>query len=124
MDFLVADGLMSDLAIGEGTLWILSAAFPLAFAVCLIPSAIAIDRLGPRTVQSVMMAVTALGALMFGLSSGPFGLAIGYTLLGAGTASALLAAIKAAVMWLPRHHLGLVTGGLVEIGRASCRERV
>src|ERR1700751_1145800 len=88
MDSLVADGVMADLAIDEGTLWILSAAFPLAFAACLIPSAIAIDRFGPRTVQSVMMGVTALGALMFGLSTGPFGLTIGRALLGAGTASA------------------------------------
>src|ERR1700745_1583584 len=105
MDWLVADGLMTDLAIGEGTLWILSAAFPLAFAACLLPSGIAIDRFGPRTVQSVMMGMTALGALMFSLSTGPFGLAIGYTLLGAGTASAFLAGMKAAVMWLPREHL-------------------
>src|SRR4029078_1652168 len=101
MDSLVADGLMCDLSIGEGTLWILSAAFPLAFAACLIPSAIAIDRFGPRTVQSVMSGVPALGPLIFSLSTGPFGLAIGYTLLGAGTASALLAGMKAAVMWWP-----------------------
>ena len=76
MDPLVADGLMTDLAIDEGTLWLLSATFPLAFAACLIPSGIAIDRFGPRIVQSVMMGATALGALMFSLSTGPFGLAL------------------------------------------------
>jgi len=94
---------------------ILTAAFQLAFAACLLPSGIAIDRFGPRAVQSVMMGVTALGALIFGLSTGPLGLTIGRTLLGAGTASALLAAIKAVVIWLPRERLGLVTGGLLAV---------
>ena len=115
IDPLVADDLMTDLAIGKGTLGILTAAFPLAFAACLLPSGIAIDRFGPRTVQSVMMGVTALGALIFSLSTGPFGLVIGRTLLGAGAASALLAGMKAVVTWFPRERLGLVTGCLITV---------
>jgi predicted MFS family arabinose efflux permease len=115
IDSRVADDLMTDLAIGEGTLGILTAAFPLAFAACLLPSGIAIDRFGPRTVQSVMMGVTALGALIFSLSTGPFGLMIGRTLLGVGTASALLAGMKAVVTWFPRERLGLVTGCLITV---------
>ena len=112
---LVADELMTDLAIGEGPLGTLNSAFLLAFAACLLPSGIAIDRFGPRTVQSVMMGVTAVGALLFGLSTGPFGLTIGRTLLGVGTASALLAAIKAVVTWCPHERLGLVTGSLLAV---------
>src|SRR5215469_11605355 len=115
IDSIVADDLMTDLAIGEGTLGILTAAFRLAFAACLLPSGIAIDRFGPRIVQSVMMGVTALGALMFGLSTGPFGLMIGRTLLGVGSASALLAGMKAVVTWFPRERLGLVTGCLITV---------
>jgi type III secretion system YscQ/HrcQ family protein len=115
IDPLVADDLMTDLAIGKGTLGILTAAFPLAFAVCLLPSGIAIDRFGPRTVQSVMMGGTALGALIISLSTGPFGLMIGRTLLGAGAASALLAAMQAIVTWFPRERLGLVTGCLITV---------
>ena len=115
IDPLVADDLMTDLAIGKSTLGILTAAFPLAFALCLLPSGIAIDRFGPRPVQSVMMVVAALGALIFSLSTGPFGLVIGRTLLGAGAASALLAVMKAAVTWFPRERLGLVTGCLITV---------
>jgi type III secretion system YscQ/HrcQ family protein len=115
IDSLVADELMTDLAIGKGTLGILTAVFLLAFAACLLPSGIAIDRFGPRTVQSVMMGVTALGALIFSLSTGPFGLTIGCTLLGVGSASALLAGMKAVVTWFPREHLGLVTGCLITL---------
>src|SRR3954447_14219398 len=115
MDPLVADDLMADLAIGKGTLGMLAAAFPLAFAICLLPSGIAIDRFGPRPVQSVMMGVTALGALIFSLSTGPFGLIMGRALLGAGAASALLAAMKAAVTWVPRERIGLVTGCLIVV---------
>lgn len=115
IDSLVADDLMTDPAIGKGTLGMLTAAFPLAFAACLLPSGIAIDRFGLRAVQSVMMGVTALGALIFGLSTGSFGLVIGRTLLGVGAASALLAGMKAAVTWLPRERLGLATGGLIAV---------
>jgi flagellar motor switch/type III secretory pathway protein FliN/predicted MFS family arabinose efflux permease len=115
MDPLVADDLVADLAIGKGTLGMLAAAFPLAFAICLLPSGIAIDRFGPRPVQSVMMGVTALGALIFSLSTGPFGLIMGRALLGAGAASALLAAMKAAVTWFPRERIGLVTGCLIVV---------
>ncbi len=115
IDPLVADDLTTDLAIGKGTLGILTAAFPLAFAACLLPSGIALDRFGLRTVQSVMMGVTALGALIISLSTGPFGLIIGRTLLGAGAASALLAGMKAAATWFPRERLGLVTGCLITV---------
>src|SRR3954453_17431090 len=115
IDPLVADDLMTDLAIGKSTLGMLTAAFPVAFAVCLLPSGIAIDRFGPRAVQSVMMAVTALGALIFSVSTGSFGLMIGRTLLGAGAASALLAAMQAIVTWFPRERLGLVTGCLITV---------
>jgi MFS family permease/flagellar motor switch/type III secretory pathway protein FliN len=115
IDSIVANDLMTDLAIGEGTLGIRSAAFLVAFAACLLPSGIAIDRYGPRRFQSVMMGVTALGALIFGLSTGPFGLTIGRALLGAGAASALLAAIKAIVTWCPRERLGLAAAGLLAV---------
>lgn len=115
IDSIVADDVTTDLALGAGTLAILTAVSLLAFAACLLPSGIAIDRFGPRAVQSVMMGVTALGALIFSLSTGPFSLAIGRTLLGVGTASALLAAMKAVVTWFPRERLGLVTGCLVTV---------
>src|SRR3954463_2278703 len=115
IDPLIADDLMTDLAIGKGTLGMLTAAFPVAFAVCLLPSGIAIDRLGSRAVQSLMMAVTALGALIFSVSTGSFGLMIGRALLGAGAAAALLAVMKAIVTWFPRERLGLVIGGLITV---------
>src|SRR5690349_6287628 len=115
IDSIVANDLMTDLAIGEGTLGIRSAAFLVAFAACLLPSGFAIDRYGPRRFQSVMMGVTALGSLIFGLSTGPFGLTIGRALLGAGAASALLAAIKAIVTWCPRERLGLAAAGLLAV---------
>lgn len=115
IDSIVADDVTTDLALGASTLAILTAVSLLAFAACLLPSGIVIDRFGPRAVQSVMMGVTALGALIFSLSTGPFSLAIGRTLLGVGTASALLAGMKAAVTWSPRERLGLVTGCLVTV---------
>ena len=40
---------------------------------------------------------------------------IGRTLIGVGTASALLAAMKAIVTWFPRERLGLVTGALITV---------
>src|SRR5687767_4617737 len=112
---IVADDVTADLALSGFTLGILTAISLLAFAACLLPSGIAIDRFGPRIVQSVMMGVTALGALIFSLSTGPFSLAIGRTLLGVGTASALLAGMQAVVTWFPRERLGLATGCLVTV---------
>jgi flagellar motor switch/type III secretory pathway protein FliN/nitrate/nitrite transporter NarK len=115
IDPIVADDVTADLALGDFTLGILTAASLLAFAACLLPSGIAIDRFGPRIVQSVMMGVTALGALIFSLSAGPFSLAIGRMLLGVGTASALLAGMKAVATFFPHERLGLATGCLVTV---------
>jgi MFS family permease/flagellar motor switch/type III secretory pathway protein FliN len=115
IDAVVADEVMTDLALGEGTAGILTAAFLLAFAASLLPSGIAIDRFGPRTVQSVMMGVVAFAALICSLSTGPFSLAVGRILLGVSTASALLAGIKAVVTWFPRSHLGLGMGCLLAV---------
>jgi MFS family permease/flagellar motor switch/type III secretory pathway protein FliN len=113
IDAIVADEVMTDLALGEGTAGILTAAFLLAFAASLLPSGIAIDRFGPRTVQSVMMGVAAFAALICSLSTGPFSLAAGRILLGVSTASALLAGMKAVVTWFPRGRLGLAMGCLL-----------
>lgn len=113
VDSAVADELMADMGIGQGMLGVLTAAFLLSFVACLLPSGIAIDRFGPRAVQSVMLGVTALGALIFCLATGPFSLVIGRMLLGVGTASALLAGMKAAAAWCPREYLGLLIGGVI-----------
>src|SRR5437868_1902537 len=116
IDSVVGDDLMTDLAIGQVALGVSTAAFLLAFAACLLPSGIAIDRFGPRLVQSVMMGVTALGALIISLSTGFFSLTIGRALLGAGIASALLAGLRAVVAWCPRERLGLATGSFIAAG--------
>ena len=113
---LIADHLASEFGIGPAELGLLTSVYLLVTAVAQIPLGIMLDRYGPRRVQGALLIVAAIGALQFAYAESYRGLMVGRALIGLGVATALMAGIKAAVMWVPKERLALANGILLGLG--------
>ena len=113
---LLAERLIADIGMDAAELGLLTSVYLLVTAAVQLPFGVLIDRHGPRRVQSALLVVAAVGALLFAVSDGFWGLLAGRALIGLGVATALMAGIKAAVMWVPKERLALANGILVMVG--------
>jgi type IV secretory pathway TrbF-like protein/predicted MFS family arabinose efflux permease len=113
---LISRDLATDLSLGPSELGLLTSVLFLSFAVVQLPLGLCIDRYGPRRVQSVLLPVAALGALVFAASRDVVALIVGRSLIGLGTAAALMAGLKALAMTLPPARLPLFNGAFVAFG--------
>ena len=60
---VVSPELTRELALGPGTLGLLTSAYFVAFAAVQLPAGVLLDRFGPRRVEPVLLAVGGTGAL-------------------------------------------------------------
>ena len=114
---LISDHLSSELGIGAAELGLLTSVYLLVTALAQVPLGVMLDRYGPRRVQAALLIVAAIGALQFAIARGFWSLLIGRALIGLGVATALMAGIKAAVMWVPKERLAFANGILLGLGR-------
>lgn len=113
---VIAADLVAELNLSAADLGLLTSVYFLVFAAVQLPLGALLDRIGPNLVQSVLMLVASAGALVFATADSFTGLVIGRGLIGLGVAVALMAGIKAIVMWFPPNRLALATGWLVTLG--------
>ena len=113
---LIAEKLTSDLALTAAELGFLTSVYFLTFGAMQLPLGVWLDRYGPRRVQSVLLAVAAAGAALFGLAEGFAPLVFGRALMGVGVAGALMAGLKAIVLWFPKERVALANGWFVTLG--------
>jgi len=113
---LISGRLTTDLGINAADLGLLASVYFLAFGAAQIPIGALLDRFGPRRVQSGLLVVAAAGALLFGISTGFYALLIARTMIGFGVAAALMAGLKAVVIWFPRDKVALVNGYMIMLG--------
>ena len=104
---VVAPNLVADLGLSASELGLLTAAYLFAFAGFQIPLGMALDRYGPRRVQTTLLLVAAVGSLGFAVGDGLWTLGFARALIGLGFAGGLMAGFKAVVLWFPyeRHAL-------------------
>lgn len=108
--------LMRDVGLTANTLGLLTGAYFIAFAAAQLPVGMALDRYGPRRVQVPMLAVAALGGVLFSQAQSLQGLVLARGMIGLGVAASLMAAIKASSLWLPPERLPLMTALLLSCG--------
>jgi MFS family permease len=108
-----------DVGVTAADLGLLTSAFFLFFAACQPLLGVALDRYGPRLLQSTLLAVAALGSVVFALSSSLPELILARGLIGLGFAGGLMAAMKAIALWYPPRRWGLLTGFHMMAGGAG-----
>lgn len=99
----------SDLAAASG-LWFL------AFAAMQIPVGEALDRVGPRLTSAALMAVGAVGAVIFAMATGPGAIKLAMVLIGVGCSPVLMASYYIFARSYAPAVFGTLAGATVGIG--------
>jgi len=115
----IADRLASEMSLNATDLGLLTSVYFLSFASVQLPVGAALDRYGPRRVQSTLLLLAAAGAALFAEATTLPGLLLGRALIGLGVAGALIAGLKAIVLWLPKERLALANGSFIALGTAG-----
>ena len=112
----IAGLLRAEFDLSASQLGLMTSMFFLAFAAVLLPLGAALDRYGPRRVQSLLMVVAAAGAVTFAWADSLPLLVLGRCLIGVGVGVALMAGLKAIVLWVPAERMTLANGCLMMFG--------
>lgn len=113
---VISSAIGKELALGAAGLGLLTSAYFLTFAVAQLPLGVLLDRYGPRRVQGILMLVAASGAALFAFGHSFVILIIGRALIGLGVAAALMAGLKAIVMWVPSERVAFTNGWFIMVG--------
>ncbi len=108
--------LVDELSLPAITLGLLTAAYFVTFALAQLPLGLMLDRFGPRRVNAALLAIAAAGAFLFSAGSTASELMIARGLIGFGCSAALMASIKAFIVWFPMERQPVLTGWLLAIG--------
>lgn len=113
---VLAPVLMENLHFNARQIGILTSAYFLAFGIAQLPVGIALDRFGPRRVQTALLCVAAIGCALFAISNSFPALVFARLLIGAGLAACFMAAIKAISDWVPPSGLPSIHGFMLAVG--------
>jgi MFS family permease len=108
--------LMSDLQLTAGHLGLLSSVYFFATALFQLPLGLLMDRYGPRKVQGALMALAAVGVLIFAVGWQLPVLMFGRAVMGVGAAGALMTAFQAVILWFPAQRWPLLNGLVLAVG--------
>lgn len=113
---VVGPVIAEDLSLSAADLGLLTSAYFITFAAVQLPLGIALDRFGPRRVQTVLLLIAATGAVAFGLGGTMLELIAGRMLIGLGVCAGLMGALKMIALWFDREQWPLVNGLLMAAG--------
>jgi len=113
---LISGSLVNEFGLSASDLGVLTATLFLTFGAIQLPLGAWLDRFGPRRVQAALLSIAAIGAVVFASAHSLTGLIVGRALIGVGVAGALMAGLKALVLWLPAERIALANGWLITLG--------
>jgi len=113
---VIAPDLVRALDLHASDLGFLTAAYFLSFALMQLPLGIALDRWGPRRVQTALLLIAAIGIAVFAMGQSTVDLFVGRMLIGIGFSGGLMASFKAIVLWFPQARWPLVNGCFMAMG--------
>lgn len=113
---VMAKDLALELHLTAARLGTLSGIFFYAFAFAQFPLGPLLDRFGGKRVVLATGLVTTLGVALFALSSSYASALAGRVLIGAGSASVLMSALKVFTNWFDRREFGRISGFIIAVG--------
>jgi predicted MFS family arabinose efflux permease len=108
--------LKADLGVTAADLAATSGWWFLAFAAMQVPIGSALDRIGPRLTSGALMAVGALGALLFAQATGALQIKLAMALIGVGCAPVLMASYFIFARQFPPAVFGTLAGITIGVG--------
>jgi MFS family permease len=113
---VIAGPLTMELGLDASHLGLMTSVYFLTFAAIQLPLGVLLDRFGPRRVQAGLLLIGAVGAALFATADQFGTLLIGRALIGLGVAGALVAGLKAIVLWFPSERVPLINGCFIMLG--------
>jgi MFS family permease len=113
---VIGPDIAGDLALSDAQLGLLTSTYFLAFGAAQLPLGMALDRFGPRRVQTALLSVAAVGAAVFAMAPSLSTLAFGRALIGLGVAACLMGSFKAFALWFPPDRQASLTGAVMSAG--------
>lgn len=113
---VVAPDMMRELSLGPGTLGLLTATYLLTFSSFQPVLGVLLDRFGPRRVQATLLAIAALGVLLFSFGSDLVTLGLARAVIGLGFSGGLMASFTAIVLWFPAPRIALANSLVMAFG--------
>ena len=107
MNAVIAPQLVAEVGLSAADLGFLTSVYFITFAAVQLPLGVALDRYGPRRVQTVLLLVAAVGGFLFSIGTGFVTLSLARACIGLGVAGCFMAALKANALWWPRERLPL-----------------
>ena len=98
---VIAPDLVAQFGLSNAQLGALSSAYFFSFAAMQLPLGIWLDRYGSRKTDAALLAIAALGCLVFALATESWMLGLGRAIIGVGVSGALMAAFRAFRFWFP-----------------------
>jgi MFS family permease len=110
------DEMMRELAIGAALIGNLSAFYFYTYAGLQVPVGLLIDRFGARRLMALAGLGCTLGCIVFAMSTGFWGIAVGRLLIGASAAFSFVSAMSVAGLWFPARRFALLSGLAMALG--------
>jgi MFS family permease len=93
----------------------LAASYFYAYLLLQIPAGLLIDKIGPRKVTTIAIALCALGSFVFARSETLLMASVGRFLTGAGAAFAAINCLKLIANWFPSRQFALMAGLMMSV---------
>ena len=116
---VAADVLAADLGVSAEGLAAITAVFPAAFALAMVPTGVALDRYGVRRTALALLAVGVVGAVLAALAGGAAGMLLAQAVLGVGCSGMLMCPITFAARALPLPRFALWSGVIQAVGNTG-----
>lgn len=113
---IAADVLTRDLGITEEGLALVTGAFPLAFALVMLPVGVALDRYGVKRTALGLLAIGVLGSVLAALARGPLAMLAGQVVLGIGCSGMLMCPTTHAARTMDAKGFALWSGLILALG--------
>lgn len=114
----IGPALALEFSLSATQLGLLAGIFFVSYAAAQLPVGLAMDLFGVRRVQIVLSLIAAVGFALCALATGPFTLAFGRFITGAGISVGMIAMLTAHAQWVTRDKVAAMTGAGVFM--ASC----